>query len=224
VVIAGERTRMSAEVSVSAAGTRGAAGSPASATATLTTDPMSTVAGWAKAFPLLDAATQVLPANPGLHLGGVEVPGAGFHWIFALRYFLRPPTIDRHAKFVADAHGTFRLQLLTPLGTDVTEHQHYLKITWLAHADPDELSLSSRPTRQIPVGLTVGVVPSLTPTMYTVGVSFKLHPMLEAFAAAGIRKGLSTRLVYGFTVDIQKVAEFFGGPGKSGAGSGGKSQ
>jgi hypothetical protein len=179
------------------------------------------IQGFTKSLPFLDAVLQGLPPNPGLHIGAVYVTGSGAQWLFSLRYFLRAAVVDRRPHFVKNPHGTFRLQCLTPLSPYAGSGQHYLKIVWSAHAEQSELALSSRHVSQFPVGLSVGVVPALKPMLYSFGVSYKLHPMVELVAAAGIRKGRGTVFVSGFTIDLQNVlSALVGSPPKSSGTSG----
>jgi hypothetical protein len=214
-VLQDQRTRVSFKVTV--ASSRGGA----APTATSSSDPTAIIQGFTKSLPFLDAVLQGLPPNPGLHIGAVEVPGSGPQWLFSLRYFLRAAVVDRRPHFVKNPHGTFHLQCLTPLSPDAAG-QHYLKIVWSAHAEQSELALSSRHVSQFPVGVSVGVVPALNPMLYSVGVSYKLHPTVELVAAAGIRKGRGTVFIYGFTIDLQNVLSMLvGSPPKSSGTSGG---
>jgi hypothetical protein len=216
-VLRDQRTRVSFKVTLETS-----RGATPTTTATVTTDPTTMIQGFSKGLPLLDGLLQGLPANPGLHIGAVEVPGSGPQWLFSLRYYLRAPVVDRRPHFVKNPHGAIRLQILTPLSPDETTGQHYLKITWSAHAEQSELTLSSRHANALPVGVSVGVVPALNPVLYSLGASYKLHPTLELVAAAGIRKGRRIVFIYGFTVDLQNVlSALVGSPPKSSSSSGG---
>jgi hypothetical protein len=217
-VLTDQRTRVSFKVTL-----EHLRGATPTTTATVSTDPTTMIQGFTKGLPLLDGLVQGLPPNPGLHIGAVEVPGSGTEWLFSLRYYLRAPVVDRRPHFVKNPHGTIHLQCVTPLSPEAAAGQHYLRIVWSARAEPSELTLSSRPASEFPVGVSVGVVPALNPVVYSVGASYKLLPALELVAAAGIRKGRATVFIYGFTIDLQNVLSILvGSPPKSAGGSGSK--
>ena len=152
---------------------------------------------------ILDAVTQRLTANPGLHVGVVQVPGSGPTTLWSSRFLIKPPVIDRRPQFVA--RGKMRLQGLTVRTAQGAASYHYVKITWLGHAEATELKLSSRHVKETPWGIGVGVAPSADPALYAVGASYKLLPQAELLAGLGIQEGKPNSFIYGLTLDVERV-------------------
>jgi hypothetical protein len=153
---------------------------------------------------LLGAIFQHLPANPGLHIGVIQIKGSGLQLLWSARFYLKPPVLDRSPHFVSP--GTIRFECMAPANTTYGPHPpHYVKITWCAHADAEQLSLTSRRTIKYPWGLGAGIVPSVHPALYAVGLSFKVISPIEVFVGAGIRKGHDTLCVYGITLDVEDL-------------------
>jgi hypothetical protein len=152
---------------------------------------------------LLGAIMQRLPANPGLHLGVVQIDGAGLQPLWSVRFLLGARVLDRSPRFVS--RGSMRLVCLTSAGSEGQARTRYVKIMWTGRADAAQLDLQARPTSEFPLGLGVGVVPSVSPALYAVGASYKLFRGMEVFAGAGIRKDHPTAFVYGLTLDIEDI-------------------
>ncbi len=152
---------------------------------------------------LLGAIMQRLPANPGLHLGVVQINGSGLQPLWSVRLLLKSPELDRRPRFVS--RGTIQLQCLTLASPGGMVQPHYIKIIWSGRADPTQLELQARPIIESPWGFGAGVVPSVSPALYAVGASYKLFHVCEVFAGAGIRKDHPTSFVYGVTLDVENI-------------------
>jgi len=154
---------------------------------------------------LLGAVLQRLPENPGLHLGAVGVRGAGLQPLWSTRYYLQPPKLDRRPQFVS--RGTMRLECWTAAATAELPERRYLKVVWLARATEADLDLRSRRVTQTPWGISVGVVPSVSPALYSVGASYKLKSSLELIAGVGIQQNNPTSLLYGVAIDVDRILD-----------------
>ncbi len=156
-------------------------------------------------YALLGAILEQLPDNPGLHLGVVAVRGSGAQPIYAVRKLLKQPERDRRAQFVPRGEFRMRVECLTPSTPKAAAGLHYLRVVWAGHAQAADLKLQSRPITQTPWGISVGVVPSVDPALYSLGASYKLMPTLELLAGVGLRQDNPTSLVYGITVDVDRI-------------------
>jgi hypothetical protein len=172
---------------------------------------------------LLNTLAQRLPPNPGLHLGAAQVGGAGVQPLWSIRFRFKEEGFDRSPHFVS--RGTFRLEAFPadaqkgaegakgsgePRAAEEskgTRQKYYIKITWFCRADAADLDLQSRPVVEGPWGLGVGVVPSVSPALYTAGLSYKLITPIELYVGAGIQKSKSTSVVYGVTLDIDDLLD-----------------
>lgn len=152
---------------------------------------------------LLSEITKSLVPNPGLHLGVIQIKDAGLQPLYSVRFHLKAPEVDRRPRFVSK--GTFRLQCLSQANPEGTVQPHYIMIVWSGRADLAQLDLRTRPVMTIPLGFSVGVVPSLSPALYAIGASYKILSVIELFAGAGIREDYPTSFVYGLTLDIEKI-------------------
>jgi hypothetical protein len=150
---------------------------------------------------LLGIITERLPANPGLHLGVIQANGQGPLPFYSTRFVLRPPTLDRRPQFVTP--GRIRLQCLTDSAAGGS--RHFVKMSWLAHAEATELKLASRHVNATPWGIGIGVAPSAEPTLYGVGASYKLRPEMEVLAGVGLQKDRPESFIYGLTVDVDRI-------------------
>jgi methyl-accepting chemotaxis protein len=74
-----------------------------------------------------------LPANPGLHLGILQIDGHGLQPFWSARFLLKTPGLDRRPQFVS--RGTMRLQSLSSPGPDGKTRIHFVKIVWTARAE-----------------------------------------------------------------------------------------
>jgi len=162
---------------------------------------------------LLGVITKRLETNPGLHVGAIQVKDEGLHPLYSVRFHLRAPEQDRQPRFVS--RGTFWLQSLSQANPEGTVQPHYIMIVWSGRADQAQLNLQSRPIKTFPLGLTVGIAPSLDPVLYAVGASYKLFSVMELFAGAGIRQDFPTSFVYGLTLDIEKILSVLFGKSKA---------
>jgi|GEM_PF-1385731 len=161
---------------------------------------------------LLEILSQRLPPNPGLHFGYLSTPDDGWQPLWSIRLRFRPEGFDRSPRFVS--RGTIRLQAFA------AEEKYYLKITWFSRVDAAALDLQSRPVVESPWGLGVGVVPSLSPALYTAGLSFKPISPVEFYAGAGKQKGKRESIVFGATLDVNALLDLiFGKEEGSGADS-----
>lgn len=161
--------------------------------------------------PIVNVVAGVLPANPGLHFGAVQTKDDGPQIFYSVRFKFRADVPDRSPRFVT--RGTIRLQALTaPAGADPARPT-YVKIVWLAQTDAASLALDARPVRTFPLGLGIGVVPSVHPALYSGGLSYKLFNVCEIYAGVGFRKAAEdteepvskTSFVYGLTIDVEHV-------------------
>lgn len=172
-------------------------------------DAVSRITG---AFPLLGPILSQLPANPGLHFGFLQTKDDGPQLFFSARFKFRAETHDRSPRFVSK--GTIRFQIMTDAAGG-RPAAHYVKVLWCGHAGQDTLSLASRPVSRFPLGLGIGVVPSVSPIIYSAGLSYKVTTGLEVYAGAGFRAASDdpektyarTSFVYGLTLDVQSVID-----------------
>ncbi|MCK7468596.1 MAG: hypothetical protein MZU91_11155 [Desulfosudis oleivorans] len=111
--------------------------------------------------PIVNVVAGVLPANPGLHFGAIQTKDDGPQIFYSVRFKFRADQPDRSPRFVT--RGTVRLQALTATAGENPARPTYVKIVWLAQTDAAPLSLDSRPVRTFPLGLGIGVVPSVHP-------------------------------------------------------------
>ncbi|MCX6560523.1 MAG: hypothetical protein NTZ26_08400 [Candidatus Aminicenantes bacterium] len=164
--------------------------------------------------PLLGVLTQVMPSNPGLHLGVLQIKDAGPQVFWSTRFRLLADMQDRSPRFIT--RGSLRLQCMTEAATDGQPSWHYVKITWCGSVDEDQLSLKSRRNAKFLglkrdfLGIGLGVVPSLEPSLFAVGASLKPIKGCEIFLGAGIRQDYPTRFVYGLTLDVMDMLSFLG--------------
>ncbi len=165
------------------------------------------------AFPLLGPILSVLPANPGLHFGFLQTKNDGPQMFFSARFKFRAETHDRSPRFVSK--GTIRFQVMTDAGGDGRPTVHYVKVLWCGRASQADLLLTNRPVTRFPLGLGIGVVPSVSPVIYSAGLSYKIMTGLEVYAGAGFRAASDdpektyarTSFVYGLTLDVQSVVD-----------------
>lgn len=161
--------------------------------------------------PIVNVVAGVLPANPGLHFGAVMTKDDGPQIFYSVRFKFRADVPDRSPRFVT--RGTIRLQALTAPAGDDPVPPTYVKIVWLAQTDAASLALDSRPVRTFPLGLGIGVVPSVHPALYSGGLSYKLFNVCELYAGVGFRKAAEdteepvskTSFVYGLTIDVEHI-------------------
>jgi hypothetical protein len=156
-------------------------------------------------IPLLGSIVQRLTPNPGLHVGAVAVRGSGLQPIWSTRYLLKQPTLNRGPQLVSQ--GTMRLECLTPAPSEEEGPSpfHYVKVVLVGHATSADLDLQSRPTIVTPWGIGIGVVPSADPALYTLGASYELTPGAQFLAGVGLQRDHSNSLVYGVTVDLDRI-------------------
>jgi hypothetical protein len=152
----------------------------------------------------------ILPPNPGVHFGFVQTKDAGPQMFLSARFKFRADVPDRSPQFVAK--GAIRMEVMTVPSDPGRVAAHYIKVTWRARASTAQLSLDSRPVSRFPLGLGVGVVPSMSPALYSAGLSYKILGGLEIYAGVGLRgagDGIEevtrTSFVYGLTVDVETV-------------------
>lgn len=152
----------------------------------------------------------ILPPNPGVHFGFVQTKDAGPQMFLSARFKFRADVPDRSPQFVAK--GAIRMQVMTVPSDSGGASVHYIMVTWRARASAAQLSLASRPVSRFPLGLGVGVVPSLSPALYSAGLSYKILGGLEIYAGVGLRGAgdgteevTRTSFVYGLTVDVETV-------------------
>ena len=126
------------------------------------------------------------------------------------RFKFRADVPDRSPQFVAK--GAIRMEVMTVPSDSGGASAHYIKVTWRARASAAQLSLASRPVSRFPLGLGVGVVPTLSPALYSAGLSYKILGGLEIYAGVGLRGAgdgteevTRTSFVYGLTVDVETV-------------------
>ena len=173
-------------------------------------DAVSRITG---SFPLLGPILSVLPANPGLHFGFIQTKDEGPQMFFSARFKLRAETHDRSPRFVGK--GTIRFQVMTDSAGDGRPAVHYIKVVWCGQAAEADLLLANRPVSRFPLGLGIGVAPTLSPIMYSAGLSYKVTTGLEVYAGAGFRARSDdpektyarTSFVYGLTLDVQSVVD-----------------
>jgi len=164
-------------------------------------------------FPLLGPILSVLPANPGLHFGLLQTKDDGPQMFFSARFKFKAETHDRSPRFVGK--GTIRFQVMTDAAGDGRPAVHYVKVMWCGNAAEADLLLANRPVSRFPLGLGIGVAPSVSPIMYSAGLSYKLMTGLEVYAGAGFRAASDdpektyarTSFVYGLTLDVQSVVD-----------------
>lgn len=168
----------------------------------------------ATSVPVVNIVAGILPANPGLHFGAVMTKDAGPQIFYSVRFKFRADLPDRAPRFVT--RGTIRLQALTAENAALPVQPTYVKIVWLAQTDAARLSLDSRPVRTFPLGLGIGVVPSMSPALFSAGLSYKMFNVAEVYAGVGFRSDKNvpedpaepfskTSFVYGLTVDVEHV-------------------
>ncbi len=152
----------------------------------------------------------ILPPNPGVHFGFVQTKDAGPQMFLSARFKFRADVPDRSPQFVAK--GAIRMEVMTVPSDSGRASAHYIKVTWRGRASTAQLSLASRPVSRFPLGLGVGVVPSMSPALYSAGLSYKILGGLEIYAGVGLRgagDGIEevtrTSFVYGLTVDVETV-------------------
>jgi hypothetical protein len=152
----------------------------------------------------------ILPPNPGVHFGFVQTKDAGPQIFLSARFKFKADVPDRSPQFVAK--GAIRMQVMTVPSDSGRASAHYIMVTWRARASTAQLSLASRPVSRFPLGLGVGVVPTLSPALYSAGLSYKILGGLEIYAGVGLRgagDGIEevtrTSFVYGLTVDVETV-------------------
>ena len=152
----------------------------------------------------------ILPPNPGVHFGFVQTKDAGPQVFLSARFKFRADVPDRSPRFVAK--GAIRMQVMTVPSGSGSASAHYVMVTWRGRASAAQLSLASRPVSRFPLGLGVGVVPSMSPALYSAGLSYKLLGGLEVYAGVGLRGAgdgteevTRTSFVYGLTVDVETV-------------------
>ena len=163
------------------------------------------------AFPLLGPILSQLPANPGIHFGVIQTKDDGPQLFFSARFKFKAETHDRSPRFVSK--GTIRLQVMTAAAGEGQRPGHYIKVIWCGRASAAELSLANRPVSRFPLGLGIGVAPSMSPILYSAGLSYKVMKGLEIYAGAGFRAAKEdveepysrTSFVYGLTLDVQSV-------------------
>lgn len=167
---------------------------------------VDTLAG---AYPL-GLILNILPPNPGVHFGFVQTKDAGPQVFLSARFKFRADVPDRSPQFVAK--GAIRMEVMTVPSDSGGVSAHYIKVTWRARASAAQLSLASRPVSRFPLGLGVGVVPTLSPALYSAGLSYKVLGGLEIYAGVGLRGAgdgteeiTRTSFVYGLTVDVETV-------------------
>jgi len=173
----------------------------------------SVVGSFVSLFPPLGTILGALPPNPGLHFGVVQTEDAGPQLFFSARFKFKAEVPDRGPRFVSK--GTIRLQVMTAEGAGSGTPAHYLKVVWCGRAGEADLSLSSRPIRRFPLGLGIGIVPSMSPDLYSAGLSYKVLKGLELYAGVGFRSAEDdvdgsvsrTSLVYGVTLDLESVID-----------------
>jgi len=171
----------------------------------------SVVGSFVSLFPLLGPILGALPPNPGIHFGIVQTEDAGPQLFFSARFKFKAEVPDRSPRFVT--RGTIRLQVMTAEGVGSGTPAHYIKVIWCGRASEAELSLSSRPIRRFPLGLGIGIVPSMSPDLYSAGLSYKVLKGLELYAGVGFRSTEGdvegsvsrTSFVYGVTLDLESV-------------------
>jgi len=165
------------------------------------------------AFPLLGPILSQLPANPGIHFGVIQTKDDGPQLFFSARFKFKAETHDRSPRFVSK--GTIRFQIMTAASGEGRRPAHYIKVIWCGRASASELSLASRPVSRFPLGLGIGVAPSMSPILYSAGLSYKVLKGLEIYAGAGFRAAKEdveepysrTSFVYGLTLDVQSVID-----------------
>jgi hypothetical protein len=168
----------------------------------------------AETVPVVNIVAGILPANPGLHFGAVMTKDAGPQIFYSVRFKFRADLPDRAPRFVT--RGTIRLQVLTAADAALPVSPAYVKVVWLAQTDAAGLSLDSRPVRTFPLGLGIGVVPSMSPALFSAGLSYKMFNVAEVYAGVGFRSDKNvpedpeepfskTSFVYGLTVDVEHV-------------------
>jgi hypothetical protein len=168
----------------------------------------------ATSVPVVNIVAGILPANPGLHFGAVMTKDAGPQIFYSVRFKFRADLPDRAPRFMT--RGTVRLQALTAEDAALPVRPTYVKVVWLAQTDAARLSLDSRPVRTFPLGLGIGVVPSLSPALFSAGLSYKMFNVAEIYAGVGFRSDKNvpedpaepfskTSFVYGLTVDVEHV-------------------
>lgn len=173
-------------------------------------DAVSVITG---AFPLLGPILSQLPANPGIHFGVIQTKDDGPQLFFSARFKFRAETHDRSPRFVSK--GTIRFQVMTAAAGAGQKPAHYIKVIWCGRASAAELSLASRPVSRFPLGLGIGVAPSMSPILYSAGLSYKVMKGLEIYAGAGFRAAKEdvaepysrTSFVYGLTLDVQSLVD-----------------
>ena len=161
-------------------------------------------------IPPLGLILNILPPNPGVHFGFVQTKDAGPQMFLSARFKFRADVPDRSPQFVTK--GAIRMEVMTVPSDPGRVSAHYIKVTWLGRASTSQLSLASRPVSRFPLGLGVGVVPSMSPALYSAGLSYKILGGLEIYAGVGLRgagDGIEevtrTSFVYGLTVDVETV-------------------
>jgi hypothetical protein len=165
------------------------------------------------AFPLLGPILATLPSNPGIHFGIVQTKDDGPQLFFSARFKFKAETHDRRPRFVS--RGTVRFQVMTLAAAQGLAPAHYVRVTWCGRATGADLSLANRPVSRFPLGLGLGIVPSVSPVMYSAGLSYKVMKGLELYAGAGFRAASDdpeatyarTSFVYGLTLDVQSVVD-----------------
>ncbi|MBP7706777.1 MAG: hypothetical protein KA243_05960 [Candidatus Aminicenantes bacterium] len=168
----------------------------------------------AATVPVVNIVAGILPANPGLHFGAVMTKDAGPQVFYSVRFKFRADLPDRGPRFVT--RGAVRLQALSAEDAALPARPTYVKVVWLAQTDAARLSLDSRPVRTFPLGLGIGVVPSMSPALYSAGLSYKMFNVAEIYAGVGFRSDKNvpedpgepfskTSFVYGLTVDVEHV-------------------
>ena len=65
-----------------------------------------------------------------------------------------------------------------------------------------DLKVESRGYRISPWALSVGIVPGVDPTLYSLGTSYKLTPALELITGVGLQENHSQSFVWGATLDL----------------------
>jgi hypothetical protein len=161
-------------------------------------------------IPPLGLILNILPPNPGVHFGFVQTKDAGPQMFLSARFKFRADVPDRSPQFVAK--GAIRMEVMTVPSDPGRVSAHYIKVTWLGRASTAQLSLDSRPVSRFPLGLGVGIVPSMSPALYSAGLSYKILGGLEIYAGVGLRGAgdgteevTRTSFVYGLTVDVETV-------------------
>jgi hypothetical protein len=205
----GLRTRLTLVLSPAIAGRGGLEGAPHAAQ-----DLYDTFVGSSY---ILSTLTPWLVPNPGLHVGFIMIEGEGPEIFWSTRFRLLPTTVDRGPRYVD--RGKITLQRLTHADDPRRAADlpvHFVKLVWRGSLDEGELLLESRPEakflgiRREFLGIGLGVVPSVTPSLAAVGASLKPIKGLEVFLGAGKREGYETSFVYGLTLDVEDLAKSLG--------------